>query len=218
MELRFMLNSIIGSFLDALYPKEITCFCCGKEIPKELGGICVECRNGLRTAHSYPLPTYLDECVSAYEYDCPVRFAVQSLKYGRKTWLSDILGSFLPYDEHLCAELIIPVPLHPSRLRTRGFNQSELLANALARRTGIPVENGLLIRTVNTEPQARLSGNERRKNLNGAFVCTGKTAAQTVLLVDDVITTGSTLSACAYALKKHGIKTVYACTVASAAD
>ncbi|MBR4768868.1 MAG: ComF family protein [Lachnospiraceae bacterium] len=213
-----IIRNIVEELFDALYPKDIACFCCGREIPHGTGGICDACRTSLRSARPYPPPKHLDGCVSAYDYDCPIKYAIQNLKYGRKTYLADILGRLLPYDETLCAEWIIPVPLHPRRLRTRGFNQSEMLALALSERTGIPVAKGLLKRTVYTEPQARLSGDERRKNLNGAFSCTETITSSTILLVDDVITTGSTLSACAAELKRHGARRVFACTVASAAD
>ena len=164
------------------------------------------------------LPLHLDGCVSAFEYDCPIGHAIRNLKYSRKTYLADILGDLLPFDETIPAEWIIPVPLHPKRLSKRGFNQSELLAEALSRRTGIPVLNDLLERKIHTDPQAGLSGKERRNNLKGAFSCKKSLPAETVILVDDVITTGSTLSACAEALKKSGIQKVYACTVASAVE
>lgn len=209
---------VFDAFLDMLYPKDLTCFCCGREIPCGTGGLCEECRTGLRIARPYPLPLYLDGCVSAFEYDCPIGDAIRNLKYARKTYLADILGDLLPFDETIGAGWIIPVPLHPKRLSMRGFNQSELLAEALSGRTGVPVQKDLLVRTIHTDPQAGLSGKERRNNLKGAFSCRKALTGETVLLVDDVITTGSTLSACAEALKKSGIRKVFACTVASAVE
>lgn len=218
MERTPMIRTILGKFFDALYPEDVACICCGKEIQSGTGRICSECKEGLKAARRYPCPDHLDGCLSAFDYDCPIKYSIQNLKYGRKTYLADILGDYLPYDETFCAEWIIPVPLHQRRLRKRGFNQSELLARRLSERTGIPIVNDVLIRTFYTEPQANLSGNERRKNLNRAFSCVKPPEAGTVLLVDDVITTGSTLSACAAELKRNGVQKVYACTVASAVE
>ena len=113
-------------------------------------------------------------------------------------------------------ECIVPVPLHPSRLRTRGFNQAELLAAVLGQEAGLPVRR-LLKKTRKTRDQKSLGRMERRKNLRNAFAVDleelGENIPKSVLLVDDVSTTGSTLTACAFALRKQGVKQVVFLTV-----
>lgn len=114
------------------------------------------------------------------------------------------------------AECIVPVPLHPEKLRRRGFNQAELLAEALSRETGIPVRL-LLNKEKKTKEQKHLTKTQRQTNVKDVYrvdeTVLGRELPQTVLLLDDIITTGSTLTACARVLKKAGIKKVYFLTV-----
>jgi ComF family protein len=128
--------------------------------------------------------------------------------------LGDLLAAAFPRDERFDA--IVPVPLHWTRRWRRGFNQSSLLAANLARRTGLPVV-AALSRTRATAAQAGLSHNARRRNVGGSFQC--RRASQTlrgkrVLLIDDVMTTGATGSACAQMLKRAGASRVALLTVA----
>lgn len=112
-------------------------------------------------------------------------------------------------------DLIMPVPLHPRRLRERGYNQSLMLSRQLGRawKVGVSVES--LRRHRWTEPQTMLSANDRRKNIKGAFSWAGSSPAdKKVLLVDDVYTSGSTANECARVLKKHGAITVDVLTLA----
>lgn len=112
-------------------------------------------------------------------------------------------------------DVIIPVPLHTGRLRQRGFNQAGLLARGLGKAVGLEVDYGLLARTEWTEPQTRLKREERLHNVKGAFrvVKAGKLRGRSVLLVDDVFTTGTTLCECATVLKQVGAEEVHAITV-----
>jgi ComF family protein len=117
------------------------------------------------------------------------------------------------------ADLIVPVPLHPNRERERGYNQSALLAKELSRLTGIPLATDLLRRTIDTAPQVSMDDYEqRRRNIEGAFECIGDLSGMKVLLkvllVDDVITTGSTMSACAAPLKSKGAARVWGLALA----
>ena len=108
-------------------------------------------------------------------------------------------------------ECIVPVPLHPSKLRSRGFNQAELLAVALGKETGLPVKN-LLLKEKKTKDQKRLSREQRIKNVKDAFLVDeeemGSKVPGAVMLLDDVCTTGSTLTACANTLKERGVARV----------
>jgi ComF family protein len=114
------------------------------------------------------------------------------------------------------ADRVLPVPLHPTRLRERTFNQAELLADAVARRMGIPCEKELLIRCRPTRPQAELTREERSRNVRGAFDLRRGSSlkGQRLILVDDVLTTGATAEACAKLLKSAGTRSVWAVTAA----
>ena len=107
------------------------------------------------------------------------------------------------------------MPLHSSRLRQRGYNQSELLAKAAAKASGIPLETRLLSRTKNTSPQVESqSRDQRRDNVDGNFECRSSIAGVSVILIDDVATTGSTISACAAVLKAAGARSVWGLVLA----
>ena len=110
----------------------------------------------------------------------------------------------------MAVEAIVPVPIHSSRRRARGFNQAEVLAEILGDKLKIPVEPQMLTREKKTRPQKELSAAERLKNLSGAFAA-GKECGRIkrVLLVDDIYTTGSTIEACARVLQSAGVETVY---------
>jgi ComF family protein len=130
--------------------------------------------------------------------------------------LGDLLMAALPRDERFDA--VAPVPLHWLRQWRRGFNQSELLAREIARRSGLPLLRALR-RVRSTPAQAGLSNTARRQNVAAAFQCSrsAKPAeGRRILLVDDVMTTGATASACALALKRGGASRVGILTVARA--
>jgi len=156
-----------------------------------------------------------------YLYEGTIMTAIHQFKYGEKSFLGAPLGALLarfaegwvPYSTN---HLTMPVPLHPKRLRERGFNQSLLLARHVARRLDTELDFLSLRRVRYTPSQMGLRKEERRKNVRGAFglqkpeVVEGKT----VLLVDDVATTGNTLSECARVLKKAGCDKVLCLVVA----
>jgi ComF family protein len=166
------------------------------------------CRQGLRG---------FDACYSYGAYEGSLRELIHLFKYSGVRPLARPLGHLLslalPRD--LEFDLIAPMPLHWRRLWSRGFNQSALLARDLARRTGVPYGRPVRRRRA-TVSQAELSGAERRRNVAGAFVVTGRpdVTGKRLLLVDDVLTTGATLGACAAALKKAGARYVTVLTLA----
>lgn len=110
-------------------------------------------------------------------------------------------------------ELVVPVPLHPARLRARGFNPATTLARAICNPANGRLATGLLVRTRDTPTQTQLGRRQRRDNVRGAFRCTAP-PAQTILLVDDVVTTGSTLEEAAHCLRRAGAKNITALCVA----
>lgn len=166
----------------------------------------------------------------AFAFDCavavtlsrgPVRDMVHRLKYARELWLARVLGTLMARgldDERLAGmefDGIVPVPLHPRREREREFNQAALLAAELSRASGIPLVAALARRRYTTT-QTRLDREGRRQNLRDAFILrkNARVTDNNLLLVDDVLTTGSTLDACAAILLEAGACSVRALTVA----
>jgi competence protein ComFC len=116
------------------------------------------------------------------------------------------------------ADTIVPVPLHPKRLRWRGFNQSVLLARQIGRIYSIPLDCFTLYRSKDTPPQTQLPEEDRRKNMRGAFALTPKASLEDkcFLLVDDVYTSGATVNECSRVLKRGGAREVFVLTLARA--
>lgn len=158
---------------------------------------------------------------SVYYYEQLIQQMILEVKYARRArylrYLSEELfkHALLYFPRSL--EAIVPVPLHREREWNRTFNQAELMADHLSRLLGIPVWKALR-KFKKTPPQSSLSGTARRCNLKGSFECkSGKTSCRSVLLIDDVITTGATLQECARVLRKSaGVRKVYAVTIARA--
>lgn len=147
---------------------------------------------------------------------------IHLFKYARRLSLAVRLGKLMSKlvmkDNFLRrAQLIIPVPLHPTRIRERGYNQSELLAKNIGEYLNIAVSKKSLARVRNTKSQTRLLPEQRRENVKGAFTVkdTEHIAEKHILLVDDVFTTGATLDECAIALINGGASAVYAVTCAA---
>jgi ComF family protein len=143
---------------------------------------------------------------------------VHLLKYrgehARAPWCAERMWSAFER-ESVLPSVLIPVPLHRSRLKKRGFNQSERIAVELSKRSGIPHEAALM-RWRATAPQVDLGADERAENVCGAFVARRMLTGQDVLLIDDVVTTGATLQACAHACRRVGASRVRALTLATA--
>jgi ComF family protein len=186
------------------------CSCCGR--PLRLSEVlCPQCR------HS---PREIDGIRSAVIFEGPLRQAIHHLKYSGRSSLDKPLGSFLSARWRagpLPADLITPVPLHATRWRERGYNQSTLLARQLSRASGLPLIEEALTRIRATAPQITLNAAEREANVSGAFEARADLVrGRRVLLVDDVCTTGATLAAGSHALKQAGALSVWALTLARA--
>ena len=178
--------------------------------PLDKEGRCPLCRSGLRG---------FDAAYSFGAYEGALRELIHLYKYGRVRTLTEplggLLGRALPRDRHF--DLVTAVPLHWRRRWQRGFNQAELLAREIARKSGVPFAVALR-RVKSTRAQAGLSNTARRRNVGAAFALRhglgGTLAGKRVLLIDDVMTTGSTAAACARALKDAGAARVELLTVA----
>ncbi|PLY03908.1 MAG: hypothetical protein C0622_03920 [Desulfuromonas sp.] len=152
-------------------------------------------------------------------YDGTLQQAIQQLKFNQKIALDRVLGGLLAaaVAPDLAVDLVVPVPLEGKRLRRRGYNQALLLAHELARLRGWQLSSGLLIKSRETPAQQQLSARERERNLQGVFHTSAPLNGETVLLVDDVMTTGSTVSACARELLSAGAGRVGVAIIARAA-
>jgi len=163
--------------------------------------------------------TDLDGARSPFRFDGAVRTAIHQLKYRNlkavSASLAALLADYLRTDP-LPGEALVCVPLHPRRLRERGYNQSGLLTRDLSRCIGLPVIEDCLIRVKQAHPQVRAAGvAERRRNVADAFVCRDERArARQIILIDDVYTSGATLESCATALKNAGASSVWGLTLA----
>jgi len=178
--------------------------------PLDDQGRCALCRRGVRG---------FDAAYSFGFYEDELRKLIHLFKYGRVQTLSAPLGRLLaralPREQSF--DVIVPMPLHWRKRWQRGFNQAELLANEIGRRTHTPVRNALR-RVRNTVSQAGLTSARRRENVSGAFQGKKRRAldGQRVLLIDDVMTTGATAASCARALKRGGARQVTLLTLARA--
>ena len=148
-----------------------------------------------------------------------MRQAIHQLKYRNLRTLAAPLARLL--DDYLGShplpgEVLVPVPLHPKRLKERGYNQSALLAGELGKLTDLPVVDNRLVRQQHTPPQAKTATvEERRSNVSEAFVCrSDELRNRQVILIDDVATSGATLNACAQALKAAGAISVWGLVMA----
>jgi ComF family protein len=173
------------------------------------GGSCPDCGR---------LEACFDGLRSPFRFERLARQAVHQLKYQNLRLMAEPLAAelalFLQHNP-LPVDVIMPVPLHPRRLRERGYNQSALLAAKLAPVIGLKVDEHSLKRARHTISQARAeSAAQRRQNMDGAFVCRAGVSGKRVLLIDDVATSGATINGCAIALKEAGALSVWGLTVA----
>jgi ComF family protein len=179
--------------------------------PSRTGGLCGACRRG---------PRYLTGLRSVAAHRTPLREAVHGVKYSGMhvlvAPLADILHQYWAR-EGVAVDAVLPVPLHPSRVRYRGYNQSALLGAAFARRAGLAYHEDWVVRARRTRSQVGLTPRERWENVWRAFAVTSPSVGGArILLVDDVMTTGATLEACAHALRGAGAAEVWALTLTRA--
>lgn len=222
------LTKFKGAALDLLFPQKcigcgkegkLICISCQKSLPRIIPPVCPKCGKSQPSAIACPACTIwkssIDGIRSPFKFDGLMREAVHQFKYKNLRALSQTLGFLLAdyfVNYPLPAEVIVPVPLHPKRLKERGYNQSGLLAQELGRIVNLPVQNNYLVRKKFVLPQAKTKSlEERRHNVMQAFSCVNpEIKDKKVLLIDDVSTSGATLDDCAAALKSAGAISVWA--------
>ncbi|RPJ60703.1 MAG: ComF family protein [Dehalococcoidia bacterium] len=226
------LTGIKGTILDLFFPKRCVgcgregyyiCFSCRRTIRRILPPICPRC------GRPQPGGTLCPSCInqqigvdgirSPFRFEGVIREAIHQFKYSNLRDLSGFLAGML-YEYLLKypmpGDVLVPVPLHPRRLRERGYNQSVLLAKELGRLTALPVIENCLWRTKYTSQQAiSISVQDRYRNVAGVFDCRDNSIRDyNVVLVDDVATSGATINACARSLKAAGAASVWGLVVA----
>lgn len=155
-------------------------------------------------------PPQYDKAIVTYRFEEPLRSLLHHFKYHDGLYLSSFLSQLMlnAWQEHYPQpQCLIPVPMHPEKLKLRGFNQAAVLTKRLARHLNIPYDLTSCQKIINTNPQASLDSGQRQKNLRGAFQIK-PLPYQHITLIDDLLTTGSTANELARTLKRSGIKRV----------
>ena len=213
---KWRLRSVASWLVDLVFPP--VCSGCGRVDY----AFCPDCVNELQRV---PIARWqdqrgdLDGMIATGQYRGSLESAIKAFKYERATELASTLSMRLAAvmdDPRPHIDALLPVPLSAERFDERGYNQAALLCRHLSAAWGIPWRDDLLRRTRDTEQQARLRGQERLDNVLDAFEAAHDAEGRSLLLIDDVVTTGSTLIECAKALKRRGANAVYAATVCHA--
>lgn len=234
-----MLPSTIKFFLDAIldFIFIYECEICRQHLEDKRTIICSECMHKIdivefvdmeRTfATKFGNDGYVSKAFARFHFkdESIIQTLIHELKYQNKPsigkFLGEIVGNSIKDDiDFSTSDVLVPVPLHKIRLRERGYNQSELISKGISKVTGITIINDLLIRTRNTQTQTKLDFEQRKENVKDAFKVKDKyknfVRGRKFIIVDDVITTGSTINECAKVLVEAGASQVLALSVAVA--
>lgn len=189
----------------ALPRQQPACPSCAARLPTSAGDVlpCGECQHH---------PPVFNEALALFTYAAPVDQLIQRIKYGGDLALARELGELLASrileSDVARPDLLLPVPLHRTRLRTRGYNQALELTRPLSRRLRIPLDHELATRTRATAPQLDMDRRERARNLRDAFAVRGELSGRHVAIIDDVMTSGATVTSLAKALKRAGAERI----------
>lgn len=200
---------------------EILCSACITALPRLPPAVCPRCAEpgtaGQPCADCLRQAPEFSACSAPFSYTFPVDRLIQALKYAHRLalapWFARQIAVLL---EASTFDRIMPLPLHPQRLRERGFNQAQEMARQLAADFGVRLDSHSLQRIRRTATQAELPLNARAANVRGAFACMDDLNGQRVLLLDDVLTSGATANECARVLRLHGATSVHVAVVARA--
>ena len=228
------LRSFFNALIDFIYPP--LCLSCQRLLDHGSDYVCPDCWNKIQvatgesplfieTASKLVASGVVDGLVSLYVFEKEGVFQVivHNLKYSGVQALGLALGRQLGkivIEKGICADGIIPVPLHRRKLRERGYNQAELIARGVSEVSGVPVRCDLVRRKKYTQTQTVLSLNERRENMEDAFevaaIRRSDVENKTFVVLDDVVTTGSTIIACARVLRASGARGIISASAAVA--
>ena len=230
MAIAALLRAALNPFIDFIYPP--VCLTCKHILAEREERICSRCWDSFTTLDPsggrisdirmrFLMDGFVSDCLSCYSFEKEGRFqeVIHLLKYGGMSSLGVQLGreigrTIRSDQRFAAADLVVPVPLHSLKKRERGYNQCDYLCHGISEVVHIPVERSLLVRTRYTESQTQLSVGKRKENVEGAFSikprCAAMLKGKVIMVVDDVITTGATIAACARVIFEHGASSVLA--------
>ena len=235
--------TLLQSILDMLYP--VRCPVCGEIVTPKDRRICIPCESKLQVICqprckkcSKPIEQeqreYCSDCerkeyhfqygYALWVYDSIMKKSISDFKYNHKKeyakyYIQAIIDNYGEKIKHMAPDIIVPVPIHKSKRRDRGYNQAEILGRGIGKELDIPVLPDLLVRNKKTLPQKQLNDKERLLNLQEAFAYNNESSLvyqgkmNVVLLIDDIYTTGSTIEACTNILLQNQVKQVYFLTL-----
>lgn len=202
------IREIISNVLDIIYPPENSCIICHTE---DFIGICPLCKSKIKKIENQ------DNILSYGYYGGVLKELILSFKYDKNFTSAKVIVELLLnliYEENIKCDVICYVPISKRSMKARGFNQCEIIAKHLGRELGIPVSN-CLVKVKDTKEQKSLSKEERSKNIKDAFAVRNDSIVnKKILLIDDVVTTGSTLLECEKVLKKYSVEKITVLTIA----
>lgn len=237
------MNQILETFLDILYPRrcpvcheivkkrgELICPSCRREVQPLREPLCKKCGKPIRD----PAAEYCRDCrerehlytrgLAVLPYTGKIKQSIYQMKFHNKREYIDFYGPYMAeiLGERILsweAQALVPVPLHPSKMRKRGFNQAELLAKKVGERLEIPIRTDIVQRTRATRPQKELTWRERQNNMKGAFkISRYDVKLKKIILVDDIYTTGSTIDEIAGKLLEQGAEEIFFITLCIGRD
>jgi ComF family protein len=225
-----LITKLGEGLLQLIYPP--VCSVCGKQLTSDspVRNVCQQCLSSLQKVSADFIrgkildrlsASYLDELYILFEFDNNLQEIIHQIKYRKMDRLAYHFGiycqRYLPPQLFNREALVLPVPLHLSREKERGYNQSYHIAKGLFQDRLAPVERDLFIRRLNTKSQTTLDRQERHENVQNAFEIRQpeKILGKTVIIVDDVVTTGATINECARVLKEIGVKTAIGLALAT---
>ena len=191
------------------YIQEPRCRKCGKQLLEDTALFCSGC---IQKKHIF------DYGYAVYDYQS-MRKSIYRFKYANRCeyasfYAKDICEKLSKEIQLMEADSIVPVPIHASKLKSRGYNQAQLIARELSQLTGIPIYENIIKRVRKTVPQKELGTQESQNNLKKAFnISADVVKLNKTIVIDDIYTTGSTLDAVALELKRHGVRTIYFITL-----
>lgn len=192
------------------YVQEPYCLRCGKPVRRAEREYCADCLSG---GHHF------DEGRAVFLYEKGLRLSVNRMKFlGRREYIPFYADRLSRLFEETApawrAECLVPVPMHPRKRAQRGFDQALLLARGLSRLCRLPVREDLLVRERYTKPSKKLGRGERRKNLRGVFrIRPGAAVPESLILIDDIYTTGATMDEAAFTLRRGGVRRIFFLTL-----
>lgn len=202
--------------------RQPTCAACHTELPWHRQPQCPQCAaptpGGEICGHCLKRPPAFDQTCTALAYAFPLDRLIPRLKYHGELAIVPLLGHCLTETvrQQRPPDCLMPVPLHPTRIRERGFNHATEIARVVAHALHLPLDTRSCQRTRDTPPQMGLKFDTRRRNLRSAFICTSSVRNKHIALIDDVMTTGSSLNELAATLKRAGASEVSCWVVARA--